>query len=103
MTAKKIQPNYINYLPFEYMMNDLELFGEVPYKYLAKYYKKDPMDVQIIDLECDRVGWCKTLFKFTLESNKSEKEFETILEYRYGGEMSIGLMSCEEEYYYSYH
>lgn len=97
MTSKMNQPNYTNCLPFEYMMNDLELFDEVPYKYLAKYYEQDDMEVQIIDLECDRVGWCKTLFKFTLESNKSEKEFETILEYRYGGELSIGLMSCYKD------
>lgn len=82
--AKQNQPNYVKYLTFNDMDQDLELFDEIPFKFVRKYHEEEDIEVEILDLEYDRVGWSKTLFKFELECYKGKdriKEFEVVLEY----------------------
>lgn len=96
MTAKMNQPNYTNCLTFTQMEKDLNLFDDIPHKWTRIYHEDDDIEVQIICLECDRVGWCKTLFKFQLSLIIGIKqEFEVVLEYSDCGFYALYIMELE--------
>jgi len=74
----------------------LDLLDDVPYKIIKIMINEDDednddetYDVEITDLECDRVCYCKTQFKLTLPVNISQgtlplyvkKTFTTVIEY----------------------
>ena len=84
----------------------LDLLDDVPYKYIKimidEYDEdddEDTYDVEITDLESDRVGYCKTQFKLTLQVNISEgtlplyvdKTFTSVIEYNNSSYIAMTL------------
>jgi len=106
-----IMTNYTNCIPLA-TAKWLDLFDDVPYKYLKELLEEEEdydFIVEIEDMPCDRVAWCKTSFTFTIEykiydiinnSKKREKEFTVIKEYNGSSLMAltiIGLQYPDEE------
>ena len=54
----------------------LDLLDDIPYKYIKKMIHEDDdedvYDVEITDLKCDRIAYCKTQFKLTLNVDISQ-------------------------------
>ena len=50
-------------------MKTLELFDNISYKYIKDFINDDDsyIDVEIEDLECNRIGYSKTKFTFELD------------------------------------
>ena len=84
----------------------LDLLDDVPYKYIKimidEYDEdddEDTYDVEITDLESDRVGYCKTQFKLTLRVNISQgtlalyvdKTFTIVKEYNNSSGIALTL------------
>jgi len=81
----------------------LDLLDDVPYKYIKSIIDEDDdedtYDVEITDLESDRVGYCKTQFKLTLQVNISEgtlplyvdKTFTSVIEYNNSSYIAMTL------------
>ena len=84
-------------------MKELDLFDDIEYKYIKNIIKHDDDDieVEIEDVENDRVAWCKTRFTFELNINVSggsmpimvDKEF--VVEKEYNGSSAYALMMIE--------
>ncbi len=84
-------------------MKELDLFDNISYKYIKDIIKHDDDDicVEIEDVDCDRVAWCKTRFTFKLNINVSggsmpimvDKEF--VVEKEYNGSSAYALMMIE--------
>ena len=80
-------------------MKELDLFDDIEYKYIKNIIKHndDDIRVEIEDLDCDRVAWCKTRFTFELNINVSggsmpimvDKEF--VVEKEYNGSSIFAL------------
>ena len=107
--------NNINYYTIDY----LDLFDDIPFKYvksIVTFFNKNEdewfdfdFEVEIEDVECDRVAWCATKFTFDLKINVSEgamplwvtKTFVVVKEYNGSSAMAmyIGehLFNEEEE------
>ena len=62
---------YTNFLQFE-TVQYLELLDNIPYKYIKNMINEDAYEVEITDLECDRVAYCKTRFILTLSQYISQ-------------------------------
>jgi hypothetical protein len=64
-------PNFI----FISQMKDLDLFDNIAYKYI-KGIEECPscetLEIEIEDMDCDRVGWCKTQFTFYVPQYSKE-------------------------------
>jgi hypothetical protein len=81
----------------------LDLLDDVPYKIIKIMIDEgddeETYDVEITDLECDRVGYCKTQFKLTLPVNISQgtlplyvdKTFTTVIEYNISSGVAMTL------------
>ena len=84
----------------------LDLLDDIPYKCIKKMIHEDDednddetYDVEITDLECDRVGYCKTQFKLTLPVNISQgtlplyvkKTFTSVKEYNNSSGIALTL------------
>ena len=81
----------------------LDLLDDVPYKIIKIMIDEgddeDTYDVEITDLESDRVGYCKTQFKLTLQLNISEgtlplyvnKTFTSVKEYNNSSYIAMTL------------
>ena len=84
----------------------LDLLDDVHYKYIKSMIDEydedddeDTYDVEITDLESDRVGYCKTQFKLTLQVNISEgtlplyvdKTFTSVIEYNNSSYIAMTL------------
>jgi len=84
----------------------LDLLDDVPYKIIKIMIDEDDedndddtYDVEITDLECDRVGYCKTQFKLTLPVNISQgtlplyvkKTFTSVKEYNNSSGIALTL------------
>jgi hypothetical protein len=81
----------------------LDLLDDVPYKIVKIMIDEgddeDTYDVEITDLESDRVGYCKTRFKLTLPVNISEgtlplyvdKTFTSVIEYNNSSGIAMTL------------
>lgn len=97
-TPKETQPNYPNCLTFK-QLEELDVFDDIPHKWLKQKHKDDDMGVELIDLECDKPNWSKTLFKFELSWNGYTQDFNIILEYNDSGFHALKIMDLiiEEE------
>lgn len=82
---KMKQPNYTNSLLIIQMRDELDLFDEIPYKWVSESDDDDDVEVDIVDLECDKPNWCKTQFTFELYWKTQKKTFEVVLEYADSG------------------
>ena len=80
----------------------LDLLDDIPYKYIKNMIDEDDEDdyeVEITDLECDRVAYCKTQFKLTLSVNISQgtlplyvdKTFTSVIEYNNSSYIAMTL------------
>jgi hypothetical protein len=82
----------------------LDLLDDVPYKIIKIMIDEgddeDTYDVEITDLECDRVGYCKTQFKLTLPVNISQgtlplyvdKTFTSVIEYNTSSGIALTIL-----------
>ena len=82
-------------------MKELDLFDDIEYKYIKNIIKHDDDDirVEIEDVDCDGLGWCKTRFTFELNIDVSsdfmpkrvmvDKEF--VVEKEYNGSSIFAL------------
>ena len=80
-------------------MKELDLFDDIEYKYIKNIIKHgdDDIRVEIEDVDCDGLGWCKTRFTFELNINVSggsmpimvDKEF--VVEKEYNGSSIFAL------------
>ena len=85
----------------------LDLLDDVPYKIIKIMINEDDEDnddetynVEITDLECDRVCYCKTQFKLTLPVNISQgtlllyvkKTFTTVIEYNTSSGVALTIL-----------
>ena len=53
----------------------LDLLDDIPYKYIKKLINEDDddyYDVEITDLKCDRIAYCRTQFKISLNVDISQ-------------------------------
>ena len=83
-------------------MKDLELFDDIPYKYIKKIINcnDEVIDVEIEDLDCDILGYCKKRFTFELSVDVScgrmpimvDKKF--VVEKEYSGSSCFALIMC---------
>ena len=84
-------------------MKELDLFDDIEYKHIKKIIENDndDIEVEIEDLDCDRIAWCKTRFTFELKINVSggympimvDKKF--VVEKEYNSSSPYALMMCE--------
>jgi hypothetical protein len=75
----------------------LDLLDDIPYKYIKNMINEDDEDdyeVEITDLECDRIAYCKTQFKLTLRVNKT---FTIVKEYSNSSGISLTMLDLYEE------
>ena len=73
-------------------MKELELFDDIPYKYIKNIIEDDDYDieVEIRDLECDIEAYCKTRFTFEISQGKTYKKF--VVETEYNGSSCFGML-----------
>jgi len=98
------QMEYTNCLKME-QIDYLDLFDDIPYKYIKNIIKDEyyELEVEITDLECDRVAWCKTKFEFELEINISQgslplynnKKFSKVIEYNTSSPMMLFMLDLQ--------
>ena len=93
---------YTNCLSLE-QMKYFNLFDNIPYKYLKDiiHYDDDyDFEVEIEDMPCDRVAWCKTKFTFDLRIDISQgslpiyvnKTYTVEIEYNNSSSIALTLM-----------
>jgi hypothetical protein len=91
---------YINFL-FVSSMKKLDLFDNISYKYIKDIINNDDdeIDIEIKDLDCDRFGYCKTQFTFSIpqliDERFGEKYYEDakfVVEKEYYGSSPFALM-----------
>ena len=86
----------------------LDLLDDIPYKCIKKMIHEDDddyYDVEITDLECDRVAYCKTQFKLTLRVDISQgtlaiyvnKTFTIVKEYNNSSGLALTMLDLYEE------
>ena len=89
------------------LMKELALFDNISYKYIKDIIinDDDDMEVEIEDLDCDRVAWCKTRFTFKLNIDVSggsmpimvEKEYVVEKEYNNSSPYALMMIELYEE------
>ena len=87
----------------------LDLLDDIPYKYIKKMIHEDDdeddYDVEITDLHCDRIAYCRTQFKLTLNVDISQgslpiyvnKTFIIIKEYNNSSGIALTMLDLYEE------
>ena len=86
----------------------LDLLDDIPYKYLKKMIHEDDddyYDVEIMDLESERVAYCRTQFKISLKIDISQgsspiyvdKTFIIIKEYNNSSGIALTMLDLYEE------
>ena len=86
----------------------LDLLDDIPYKYIKNMINEDDeddYDVEIMDLESDRVAYCKTQFKLTLRIDISQgslpiyvdKTFTVVKEYNNSSGVALTMLDLYEE------
>ena len=99
--------NNINYYTIDY----LDLFDDIPFKHVKSIVNQNKneddwvdfdFEVEIEDVECDRVAWCATKFTFELEIKTTygsihNKTFVVVKEYN--GSSPMAMYIGENLYY----
>ena len=86
----------------------LDLLDDIPYKYIKKLINEDDeddYDVEITDLKCDRIAYCRTQFKISLNVDISQgsspiyvdKTFIIIKEYNNSSGIALTMLDLYEE------
>ena len=86
----------------------LDLLDDIPYKYIKNMIHEDDeddYDVEITDLKCDRIAYCKTQFKLTLRIDISQgslpiyvdKTFTIVKEYNNSSGIALTMLDLYEE------
>ena len=86
----------------------LDLLDDIPYKYIKKMIHEDDeddYDVEIMDLESERVAYCRTQFKISLYVDISQgslpiyvnKTFIIIKEYNNSSGIALTMLDLYEE------
>lgn len=89
-------------------MKELDLFDNISYKYIKDIINNedDEIDVEIKDLECDRVCFCKTQFKFIIpqlydesfgEKYYKDATFTLVKEYKGSSIFAFMMWELEED------
>ena len=86
----------------------LDLLDDIPYKYIKKMIHEDDddyYDVEIMDLESERVAYCRTQFKISLNVDISQgsspiyvdKTFTVLKEYNNSSGIALTMLDLYEE------
>ena len=86
----------------------LDLLDDIPYKYIKNMIHEDDEDdyeVEITDLDCERIAYCKTQFKLTLRIDISQgslpiyvdKTFTLLKEYNNSSGIALTMLDLYEE------
>ena len=86
----------------------LDLLDDIPYKYIKKMIHEDDeddYDVEIMDLESERVAYCRTQFKLTLNVDISQgslpiyvdKTITIVKEYNNSSGLALTMLDLYEE------
>ena len=86
----------------------LDLLDDIPYKYIKKMIHEDDddyYDVEIMDLESERVAYCRTQFKLSLKIDISQgslpiyvnKTFTIVKEYNNSSGVALTMLDLYEE------
>ena len=86
----------------------LDLLDDIPYKYIKNMINEDDeddYDVEIIDLDCERVAYCRTQFKLSLKIDISQgssplyvdKTFTIVKEYNNSSGIALTMLDLYEE------
>ena len=85
----------------------LDLFDDIPYKYIKDIIKDEDyeLEVEITDVDCDRVAWCKVKFEFKLQIDISQgslplytsKKFSKVIEYNTSSTMASFMLDLQQE------
>ena len=86
----------------------LDLLDDIPYKYIKKLINEDDddyYDVEIMDLESERVAYCRTQFKISLKIDISQgsspiyvdKTFTVLKEYNNSSGIALTMLDLYEE------
>jgi len=86
----------------------LDLLDDISYKYIKNMIHEDDeddYDVEITDLECDRIAYCKTQFKLTLRIDISQgslpiyvdKTFTIVKEYNSSSGIALTMLDLYED------
>ena len=88
-------------------MKELDLFDNISYKYIKDIINNDDSDinVEIEDLDCDRVAYCKTRFTFEISQGKmyswdtkdTYKKFVVEKEYNGSSIFALLMLNLYEE------
>ena len=96
----KSKMGYTNHLTV-YMMKELDLFDDIEYKYIKDIINEDvgDIEVEIEDLDCDRIAYCKTRFKFEIDLGAGSGILKVDLakEYNTSSPYAIMMLELEEE------
>ena len=98
---------YTNCL-FVSTMKNLDLFDNISYKYIKDIINDDDdeIDVEIEDLPCDRIAYCKTQFKFSIpqliderfgEKYYKDATFNVVKEYNGSSPFAYMMLELDEE------
>jgi hypothetical protein len=90
----------------------LDLFDDIPYKYLKNCYANDDadknddfLDIEITDLFCDRIAYAKIKINFEIrfiydirfgETNYKTLKYEKMIEYNTSSGIALKLMEITE-------
>jgi hypothetical protein len=90
----------------------LDLFDDIPYKYLKDCYANndadkndEELDIEIIDLPCDRIAYAKIKIIFEIrfvydirfgETNYKTLKYEKMIEYNTSSGVALKLMEIME-------
>lgn len=87
-------------------MKELDLFDDIPYKYIKNIINRDEDDVEIEieDLECDIVAYCKTRFTFEISQGKTYAYYtkdtykKFVVEKEYSNSSNYALLMINLQY-----
>jgi hypothetical protein len=86
----------------------LDLLDDIPYKYIKNMIDEDDedyYDVEIADLKCDRIAYCRTQFKLSLKIDIGQgslpiyvdKTFIIVKEYNNSSGIALTMLDLYEE------
>ena len=98
--------NYCMGLSIKWMKN-LELFDNIPYKYIKDVIYDDlennryplALEVEIKELDCDKIGYCKTQYKINIPQmgENDDEEFTIIKEYSNCGYYALLMIDLNKD------